>query len=332
MSNIDFYFDEYYGKLYEKAENGEACIFKFESEFGSVEHQFIKREIPAGKLPFEGTYYDIVSPYGYGGPVMTDVNPDNKEKLEAEFSKAFEEYCRENNIVCEFVRFHPIVENALDFKNTYNPKWDRNTLGTNLGAYDDPVSSEFTKHCRKRIRQALNKGVTYEVIEHPTDLSEFKEIYFDTMDRNEAGDFYYFDEEYFNKCIEHYGNNLLLVKAQFEGKTIAAGMYFLYNKWIHIHLSGTRHEYLYLSPAYILRYALTLWGKENGYELIHHGGGRSNDPEDTLFTFKEQFAVNTKFDFYVGRKVWLADKYKEICTYCKVDPDSSYFPAYRQKN
>ena len=169
MSNIDFYFDEYYGKLYEKAENGEACIFKFESEFGSVEHQFIKREIPAEKLPFEGTYYDIVSPYGYGGPVMTDVKPDNKEKLEAEFSKAFEEYCRENNIVCEFVRFHPIVENALDFKNTYNPKWDRNTLGTNLAAYDDPVSREFTKHCRKRIRQALNKGVTYEVIEHPTE-------------------------------------------------------------------------------------------------------------------------------------------------------------------
>lgn len=357
MSNIDFYFDDYYGKLYEKAEGGQACIFTFQCEYGKVSHQFIKRSIPSDKLPTKdgAEYYDIVSPYGYGGPVIEEVvgnsvetNEENttkadrenttnadretaKVKLVEQFSIAFTKYCEENNIVCEFVRFHPMVENALDFKEIYNPKWDRHTLGTNLKDYEDPVAAEFTKHCRKRIRQALNKGVTFKVTEHPTDLSGFRDIYFDTMDRNEASDFYYFDDEYFKACVEHYSDNLLLVEAIFEGQTIAAGMYFTYNKWIHIHLSGTRHEFLSMSPAYVLRYALALWGKEHGYEMIHHGGGRSNDPEDSLYLFKEQFATNTKFDFYVGRKVWLKDKYMEICRFCEVDPDSAFFPAYRSR-
>ena len=377
MSNIDFYFDDYYGKLYEKAEGGQACIFTFQCEYGKVSHQFIKRRIPSDKLPTKdgAEYYDIVSPYGYGGPVIEEVVGNSvetckenietggmenttktdmenttkadrenttsadretaketaKAKLVEQFSIAFTKYCEENNIVCEFVRFHPMVENALDFKEIYNPKWDRHTLGTNLKDYEDPVATEFTKHCRKRIRQALNKGVTFKVTEHPTDLSGFRDIYFDTMDRNEASDFYYFDDEYFKACVEHYSDNLLLVEAIFEGQTIAAGMYFTYNKWIHIHLSGTRHEFLSMSPAYVLRYALALWGKEHGYEMIHHGGGRSNDPEDSLYLFKEQFATNTKFDFYVGRKVWLKDKYMEICRFCEVDPDSAFFPAYRSR-
>ena len=114
-------------------------------------------------------------------------------------------------------------------------------------------------------------------------------------------------------------------------KVIAAGMYFLYDKIIHVHLSGTKSEYLYLSPAYVLRYALALWGKEHGYEVIHHGGGRSNAEDDSLYLFKKQFASRTKFDFYVGRKIWMPDKYMDICINNGISTENAYFPAYRAK-
>lgn len=349
---VDLYFDENYGTLYEKIEGGVATSFLYESELGKISHQFILREIPS-ELTGGQKLYDIVSPYGYGGPVIEEVrggalshgessqrvlSPDEPsqdevtQKLVTEFETAFTQYCAEHSIVSEFVRFHPIVGNGVDFEKIYHSTWDRHTLGTNLKDFEDPVAAEFTKHCRKRIRQALNKGVTYKITEKPTDLSGFKEIYYDTMDRNEAGDYYYFDDEYFNNCIKYYGENLLLVEAIFEEKVIAAGMYFTYGKLIHIHLSGTRHEYLNMSPAYVLRYALALWGKEHGYEMIHHGGGRSNAPDDSLYLFKEQFATNTKFDFYVGRKVWMKDKYLELCEKVGADPDGAFFPAYRQRH
>ena len=37
--------------------------------------------------------------------------------------------------------------------------------------------------------------------------------------------------------LKYFRKNVILVEAIFEGKTIAAGFYFIYNKTIHIHLS-----------------------------------------------------------------------------------------------
>ena len=323
----DLYFDNNYGKLYEKAENGRQEIFKFEDENGVISNQFIKREVP---YKVDGkTYFDLVSPYGYGGPVIEKLE-GNKERLIKDFEIAFSDYCEKNNVICEFVRFHPLVKNYIDFESVYNPIYMRKTLVTNLKDYDDPVQMEFSKSARKNIRQAINKGVYYDIIESPKDLKEFKTIYYATMDRNNADDYYYFDDEYFENIIKYFGDNLILINAIFEGKTIASGIYFTYNKVIHIHLSGTLSEFLYLSPAYILRYALTIWGKKNGYELIHHGGGRSNDENDGLYLFKKNFAKNEDRDFYIGKKIWNNKIYDEICELSGTDKNEKYFPAYRK--
>lgn len=323
----DIYFDERYGKLYEKSENGQNIVFKLETNDGKITNQFLKRKIPI-KIS-EKEYYDIVTPYGYGGPIINLCN-GNKKQLLIDYEKSFKEFCINNNIVSEFVRFHPIISNAMDFKDIYNSECIRKTLGTNLKEYEDPVSQEFSKSCRKNIRQALNKGITFKITENPDNISNFKEIYYSTMDRNAASEYYYFDNEYFSNLLKYFGEHLLMAEAIFEDKPIAAGLYFIYNKMIHIHLSGTLSEYLYLSPAYILRYAVTLWGKSNGYDLIHHGGGRSNSPDDSLYKFKKSFAKNTEFDFYIGKKVWNEDIFNKLCKLKDVDENEDFFPPYRK--
>lgn len=324
-NNIDFYFDKNYGRLYEKIENGKAEIFCFENEDGKISNQFILRQIP--EMINGEKYYDIVTPYGYGGPVITELKAD-KEKLLKEFEKAFSEYCKENNIVSEFVRFHPIVENAIDFKKMYSPVYMRKTLITKLDE-KDVIQKQVSKSARKNIRQAQNKGVTYKITEKPNNIDIFKKIYYSTMDRNNATEYYYFDDEYFSNMLKFYKENLILIEAIFDNKTIAAGLYFTYNDIIHIHLSGTLTEYLYLSPAYILRYALILWGIENNYKLIHHGGGRSNSEEDKLYTFKKNFAKIYDADFYIGKKVWNKEIYDKLCEMKNVE-DDGFFPAYRK--
>lgn len=322
----DIYFDENYGKLYEDVEHGKAIVYKCKTENGEIVNQFIKREIP---VIIDGEkYYDIVTPYGYGGPYIVECKDRNK--LIKDYEDSFTKYCLENNIVAEFVRFHPLFDNYKDLEEVYHPFYNRHTLGTNLKDYDDPVQSEFSKSCRQNIRKKLEMGMNYRVTINPTNFEQFKKCYYSTMERNEATDYYYFDDDYFKKIHNFYGPNTILVETILNNETIAAGLYYICNKTIHIHLSGTLKEYLHLSPAYILRYGVTKWGKENGYEMIHHGGGRSSSEEDSLYLFKKQFAKNTKFDFYLGKKIWNQQIYDELCNRVNVSKDEEFFPAYRK--
>lgn len=324
---VDIYFEPNYGKLYENIENGKSIVYTFEHEYGKIQHMFIKREIPY--LVNDNKYFDIVTPYGYGGPIFLEKTEEKIQELVNLFEDNFEEYCIKNNIVSEFVRFHPVLENHQYYEAMYDIIPIRKTVGTNLEIFEDPFQKEFSKSCRKNTRRALRNGVSYNITEKPDDIKNFLEIYYSTMNRNSAQDFYYFDESYFEKTLKFFKNNILLVEAMYKEKTIAMGFYFVYGDYIHTHLSGTLSKYMKLSPAYVLRYALTQWGKERGYTMIHHGGGTTNDPDDSLYKFKKQFGVHTDFQFYIGKRIWNHDVYNELCKKRNVTGNVEFFPAYR---
>ena len=317
---MDIYFDDNFGKLYECIEHGKAVVYNFSCEYGKIKHQFIRRSI-------DDVYSDLVTPYGYGGPLILEAS--DREKLLTAFAENFKQYCLENNIVSEFVRFHPLINNALDFTQIYNCELIRHTLGTDLTAHDDPTQGAFSKSCRKNIKKALKNGVSFVVTPQPQNLDRFIDIYYATMDRNTASDYYYFPKTYFEDCLKWFQKDLLLIEAVYEEQTIAAGMYFARDGVVHIHLSGTLSEFLYLSPAYILRYAAVLWAKEHHFRIVYHGGGKSNSPEDSLYLFKRQFS-DKEYDFYVGKKIWNQSVYDQLCAEKNIDSNSDFFPAYRK--
>lgn len=322
---MDIYFTPAWGTVNQFIEEGTAKIFECRTEYGIIKNQFILRDIP--QLIDGKQFYDITSPYGYGGPYIEECEAGKKDELVHAYEKQFDDYCQKNDIVSEFVRFHPIVQNALDFKNLYSAEYDRHTVGTDLTC-DDPIQMEFSKSARKYIHRAMKAGITWEVIEAPDDVSEFVEIYYSTMDRDKATRFYYFPKEYFRECVRLFGEHIILVKAIYKGKVIAEGFYITYEKTIHAHLSGTLKEYIHLSPAYVIKYATVVWGKEHGYKLVHYGGGTANDPENSLFQFKRKFTRKTLFDFYIGRKIWNPEIYQRLVDLTG-KYDTEFFPAYR---
>lgn len=323
----DLFFEQNYGKLYESIEDGVCEVFNFENSLGKVRHLFLKRKIP---ILLEGKYYfDLATPYGYGGPLISSVKGSNKQRLIEQFHTAFHQYCSDNNVVSEFIRFHPLFFNAHDFKDIYNVQHRRCTTGTNLLDFEDPIQAEFSKSTKRNIRKAIKEGVTFKVTLYPSDLKDFKNIYYETMNRNNADSIYYFTDEYFSDCLRLLGKHLVLTEVLYRGKTIGMGLSFIYNQVIHTHLSGTLEEYHHLSPAYVLQYALALWGKNNGFHLIHDGGGRTADPDDTLFLFKKQFGKNTEFQYFVGQKIWNNEIYQKLCDALCISNDSGIFPAYR---
>src|SRR5699024_243373 len=138
----DIYFEANYGKLYEKMEDGKSEYYEFSNQYGSITNVFIKREVPI-RIDSEEQYYDITTPYGYGGPIIKKVVKGKKTELvesykedfkkyclknkiffitfyKFSFKEDFKKYCLKNNIVSEFIRFHPVFGNEKPFKNIYD--------------------------------------------------------------------------------------------------------------------------------------------------------------------------------------------------------------------
>lgn len=323
----DIYFQPALGEIYAKMQKAEFVEFMHSCAYGTIRHNFIKRKIT---LPedIQDDYYDLITPYGYGGPLIVESFGDDKHLIES-FNDAFTAYCSENHVISEFVRFHPLSTNAQDFSSMYDPILYNHTVGTNLEDYEDPFAEEFSKSCRKNVRKCFKNGLEYELVEEPDSLEDFQEIYYQTMDRNDAESKYYFESTYFQEFVEHLQKYLLKVRVLYEGKTIAMGMYFKTDDLLHTHLSGTLTDYLYLSPAYVLRYALMEYGKKYGMKYIHHGGGTTSAENDSLYLFKKQFGKNTEFPFFMAKKIWDEEKYHAICQALGKEEDVTFFPAYR---
>lgn len=311
----DIYFDENYGIVNEQLELGKSVHYVLNSSNGIIISTFIKRRIPLNGSDDE--WYDIRTPYGYGGPLV--VKCYDKEELISDFEKDFSDFCRRNRIVTEFVRFHPLACNALDFNGLYSVSLDRYTVGTDLQIASNPLEIEFSKKCRKNIRRAFNKGLKYTVTEKPDSIEDFKNVYYETLDRNNADFFYYFDDEYFARLIKCFHEKILVIYVYYNDMIISAGLYFVSCNTVHIHLSGTRNEYLYTNAPYVLRYAAAEWAIQHKIKYLHHGGGRSNSPDDSLYLFKKQFGLNTEFEFYIGEKIWNKDIYEIVCQEKKPD-------------
>ena len=152
------------------------------------------------------------------------------------------------------------------------------------------------------------------------------------MDRDKADGYYYFGEEYFAKILAAFPGGVITCKVFYQDRVIAMGVYFRYKKLLHAHLSGSLTEYLKYSPAYILKYALAVYGHEHGYQYIHYGGGTSSAPDNGLYLFKKDFGKNTDFDFYIGKKIWDQEVYDRLCEEAGIDKDTPFFPAYRSKS
>lgn len=172
--------------------------------------------------------------------------------------------------------------------------------------------------------------MSYEVIANPTDLTIFKEIYFETMDRLNAKSFYYFEDEYFEYMIENLKDKIVLINVKNEMDTIiASGIFFIHsNKFLHEHLSGTKTDYMKNSPAYSLKYAAAEWAHENGYVYAHSGGGTTTDENDSLLAFKKKFTKKGFFDFYIAKKIYMKDVYDKLVKITKTE-NSKFFPQYR---
>lgn len=334
----DVYYLPAYLRAWKINGDGEPLAVYYEDADGRVFYPFMVREIASlswlkKRSDFAG-YADIITPYGYGGPLIASP-PGRRKKLLANFRRFFDSFCREKKFICEFVRFHPLLENHRDWPPDFPVEFNRYTVVVDLREGEEGVWREMSSACRNRIRKARQKGLEVRVSPGGEEMEQFLRLYYLTMEKVGASSYYFFPEEHFS-ALAKLAENLLLLQIQKDGETIAAGLFFVFGPFMAYHLGGSEPSFLKYAPNNLLLFAAALAGIERGASFLHLGGGFTEKGEDSLFRFKKSFAPRGLREFWVGKKIHLPEAYyRLVCLYREFkqtrEATNGFFPLYRAR-
>ncbi len=329
----DVYYLSGYTKAFKIHGDGEPILFYYDDEKIRAMNVVMKRDIEKDRnfrRKIEPkTYFDITTPYGYGGFIVEGaINETDMIQLNDAFSK----YCASNNIISEFVRFHPVLQNAELSKGIYDVIDLGNTITMDLISKEQ-IWNDLSSKNRNVIRKAIKSGVEIFWGRSPKLIDEFIPLYNATMNKDNATDYYYFDMDFYRSVLKDLKYNCLIFYAVFEERVISSSMILFGNDKMHYHLSATDREYQNLAATNLLLYEAACWGCENGYKSFHLGGGLGSK-EDSLFKFKKTFNKNSETYFSIGKKIFNQEKYDELSSIRKregnLDDCATFFPIYRK--
>lgn len=323
--------DAYYYSGYQKAfmihGDGQPMLFYYEDGKTRAINVAMKRDIAKHKYfqELEGNkYFDLATPYGYGGFI---VEGENIEKLDEEYS----DYCTQNSIISEFVRFHPVLNNKLKLIELY----DISDLGPTITmdiSDKDLIWQNIHSNNRNKIRKATREGVTIHNGNSEELYHAFIKMYNKTMDKNDATNYYYFEKAFYDSIREDFGDKSTLFYAMFDNKIIAMSIILFSNTGMHYHLSASDMEYRNKAATNLLLYEAACWGCDKGYKTFHLGGGVGSK-EDSLYSFKKSFNKNSNTTFSIGRKIFDKESYDKLVEIRKEESsfnkETSFFPLYR---
>ncbi len=332
--NYDVYYLNGYSKAFYRHGDGTPILIYYNGEDMRGIYVAMMRDVAEdnffkGKIP-SGSYFDIISPYGYGGFLLDGQITD--ENLKALYD-SFVQLMKEQNVICNFTRYSPVLKNAIPMKKIFNVIDLGKTVAMDL-ASEETIWNNIIGKCHNKIHKAERKGL---VVRHSNkDFNLFKtfmEIYKETMDNDDATDYYYFSEDFYRSIHDDLHEQYELFYVEFEEKIVAMSIMLFSNGFMHYHLSGSLVEYRNMAPTNLLLYEAALWGCRKGLKLLHLGGGLGSG-EDSLYIFKMSFNKNSDFQFSISKDVFDEGKYNRLIEIRKecdetFNMESSFFPLYR---
>ncbi|MDN4605929.1 GNAT family N-acetyltransferase [Sporosarcina highlanderae] len=322
MNYPDIYYHPKWVELYAGLDCGKPGYYKLENDYGTIIYPYVKRVVP---YTIEETkYYDIITPYGFNGPCIMDCSNHTKDLLIKSFEEDFSKYCIENNIVTEYVRFSPWLENHIDFQKYYLLSENKKTIAVNL-LVDNILTDEISSKRRNLIRKAIKSNVSIQFDYTGETIENFYCLYQNTIQKNSISEYYQFDIFLLKRNFEKLSGNIFIVNAIYEDEIISSSIFLHNGKNLHYHFSANNYEKTNLNGNSLILYTVAEWGKENNKEFLHLGGAsRSTD----LMKFKLSFTKSNGFPFYVGKRIRQKDVYKKLVQ-ISGSFNSDYFPEYR---
>ena len=324
FQDYDIFYLSGYSKAFmkEAPRNGTPILLLYEDGEDRAINVVLRRDIAkddklAGKIE-EGQYFDLITPYGYGGfwGTITDWE---------ELDRTYTQYCIDNHYVCEFVRF----ELFSNYHEHYSGEVETRTHNVvrSLEMPVDEIWMDFKQKVRKNVKRA-NKNNLGIIIESTGEhMEDFLRIYYSTMDRSDAEDEYYFSRQFYEDLNEM-KDNVMYFHVVSEGRIISTELVIYGAENCYSYLGGTDRDYFDLRPNEFLKFEVIKWAKEKGLKNFVLGGGYGAD--DGIFQYKLCLAPHGVHDFYIGRKIFDRDAYDELVGLRAGDVlNERYFPLYR---
>ena len=193
---------------------------------------------------------------------------------------------------------------------------------------EDIIWGNLTTQNRGKIKKAINNNVVIKHCLSEDILKEFKIIYEVTMDKDNADDYYYFDDEFYLSIMNDLKDNADIFYALYEDKIIAATIILRCNKRLTYHFSGVLTDYRNVQATNLMLYEIAKWGSREGYKTFHLGGGVGSK-EDNLFIFKKSFNKKEAYQYSLGKKIYNKQLYDYLLSLRTGDFNHSFFPEYR---
>jgi Acetyltransferase (GNAT) domain len=278
--------------------------------------------------------YDVISPYGYPGILISQNYNNTSEFLDFALQQ-FRQTLKQRSVCSVFLRLHPILgENITNTVKSNYFQANGQTVSIDLTLDEGQIWAKTRKGHQSTINKCIRLGLTAKVVSFTKYIDQFIAIYEETMDRVAAQDIYYFSRDYF-QGLSKLGNKIHLGIVESEGEIVCSCLFFESCGIVQAHLGGTKTEFLKQSPFNLLLHYVRLWAKDRGNKYLHIGGGVGGQ-QDNLYTFKSGFSKQ-RHDFFTLRTVVNSHIYNDLLhfrakTINKSVEDlktSAFFPAYR---
>lgn len=301
--------------------------------YGEFEEQWILIPLVKRRIPESITngkeYYDLISPYGYPGIVLSNGISDLQLST---LLFRFRKDAKKETCISTFIRLNPISNSRLINEDEEMHQIIHSRIVSLDMKYPfEDQRMKYSSNHRRNIKKLLKSGFYLEW-NNWDELESFIEIYNETMQREEADDYYFFPKAYYHSLKEIVGEgNIDLVLAKNpKDEAIAGGLYCKNENIVQYHLGGTKGEYLRKAPSKLLfDGVINRYSEEVNY--FNLGGGVGSE-QDSLFRFKEGFGKEYK-KFSTLRIVNDRQRYNNLCQeYSKEELYnlSGYFPLYRK--
>ena len=281
-----------------------------------------------------GEAYDIISPYGYPGILMSAAATANPEFPDFALQRFFHTL-QARGVCSAFLRLHPILSENFAKVFQSNPSLENGkTVSIDLSLDEGQIWAKTRRGHQSTINKCMRLGFETAVIPFAEHIDEFMAIYEETMDRVKAKDSYYFSREYFTG-LSKLGEKIHLGVVKKDEQIVCVCLFFESCGIVQAHLGGTKTEFLKQSPFNLLLHHMRLWAKARGNKYLHIGGGVGGK-KDNLYTFKSGFS-KLRHDFYTLRATIDEEKYSNLVELRAKTIDKSveeleqsqFFPAYR---
>ena len=315
-------------------DNSEAVCAMTIHENRTILFPFLLRKIELGrdKRNLNADYYDIITPYGYGG--LYFIGSGDFTLMKSDFRHQFNAWTLSHNVISEFVRFDLFSRSIDDYNGKITHNNDNVVCDLTMGK--SQIWNGFNRKIKKNIRKALSYNVEIECDPHGDRLDSFLCLYYATMKRLNAQEKYFFKREYFEMIHKKLKGRYMYFFANQGGVDISVELVLISDKKIYSFLGGANPDFFHMRPNELLKSEIIKWGiDQNKNHYVLGGGYRFND---SLFSFKKDFAPNGILPYYIGEKIYNQEVYdamvnlsekEQLKRHGLLDRDSKYFPLYR---